>query len=133
MLLVSGQAWEEPASGPGGIRRKGGVSRVQAPTWNVGSCDSIARRGRWLYAPPPPSVTRPLPDESVVHPEIRRKDVTLQLLWLEYCEDSRPVVAATGLTPLNTGLVPSIWSVALGSATTIRRRRRASSDLIGGW
>jgi transposase len=38
---------------------------------------------RWLFAPPPPaSVTRPLPDWSVVHQELRRKDVTLQLLWL---------------------------------------------------
>ena len=42
---------------------------------------------RWLYAPPPPpSVTRPLPEWSVVHQELRRKDVTLQLLWLEYKE-----------------------------------------------
>jgi hypothetical protein len=35
----SGQVWEEPACGPGGIRRIGGASPVQAPTWNVGSCD----------------------------------------------------------------------------------------------
>ena len=35
----SGQAWEEPACCPGGIRRIGGASLVQAPTWNVGSCD----------------------------------------------------------------------------------------------
>jgi RNA-directed DNA polymerase len=35
MLLVSGQAWGEPACGPGGIRRKGGVSPVQAPTWVI--------------------------------------------------------------------------------------------------
>ena len=42
---------------------------------------------RWLYAPPPPpSVSRPLPEWSVVHQELRRKDVTLQLLWLEYKE-----------------------------------------------
>ena len=42
---------------------------------------------RWLYAPPPPpGVTRPLPDWSEAHQELRRKDVTLQLLWLEYKE-----------------------------------------------
>ena len=35
----SGQAWGEPACCPGGIRRIGGASLVQAPTWNVGSCD----------------------------------------------------------------------------------------------
>ncbi len=40
------------------------------------------------------------------------------------------VVAAAGLTPLNTGFVPLFRSVALRSATTARRRRRASSDLI---
>ena len=36
MQIDSGQAWEEPACGPGGIRRIGGASLVQAPTWNVG-------------------------------------------------------------------------------------------------
>jgi hypothetical protein len=35
----SGQAWEEPACCPGGIRRIGGASPVQALAWNVGSCD----------------------------------------------------------------------------------------------
>jgi hypothetical protein len=46
---------------------------------------------RWLFAsPPPPSMTRPLPDRAVVHQELRRKDVTLQLLWLEYCEEGAP-------------------------------------------
>ena len=35
----SGQAWGEPACCPGGIRRIGGASPVQAPAWNVGSCD----------------------------------------------------------------------------------------------
>jgi len=35
----SGQAWGEPACCPGGIRRIGGASLVQASTWNVGSCD----------------------------------------------------------------------------------------------
>jgi hypothetical protein len=33
-----------PAYGPSGIRRIGGASLVQAPAWNVGSCDpDIAR------------------------------------------------------------------------------------------
>jgi len=38
-----------------------------------------------LYGPPPPpSVTRPLPDWLEIHQELRNKDMTLMLLWLEY-------------------------------------------------
>jgi transposase len=39
-----------------------------------------------LYPPPPPrgSVERPIPDWAVVHGELRRKGVTLFLLWEEY-------------------------------------------------
>jgi transposase len=41
-----------------------------------------------LFAKPeaPPSSSRPLPDWVEVHHELRRKGVTLQLLWLEYRE-----------------------------------------------
>ena len=40
-----------------------------------------------LYPPGPPSAAaRPLPDWAYVHKELRRKSVTLQLLWLEYRE-----------------------------------------------
>jgi len=40
-----------------------------------------------LFPPPvPSSVVRPAPDWSYVHRELRRKGVTLQLLWLEYRE-----------------------------------------------
>lgn len=40
-----------------------------------------------LYPPVVPSVvTRPVPDWGRVHKELRRKSVTLQLLWLEYRE-----------------------------------------------
>jgi transposase len=40
-----------------------------------------------LYPPAPPSaVARPAPDFDHVHKELRRKNVTLQLLWLEYRE-----------------------------------------------
>jgi len=42
----SGQAWGEPACGPGGIRRIGGASLVQAPAWNVGSCDPDTANGK---------------------------------------------------------------------------------------
>jgi len=39
-----------------------------------------------LYPPPPPPglYPRPLPDWKSIHAELRRKGVTLQLLWLEY-------------------------------------------------
>lgn len=36
--------------------------------------------------PPPPPAGRPLPDWKAVHGELRRKGVTLMLLWLEYRE-----------------------------------------------
>jgi hypothetical protein len=40
-----------------------------------------------LYPPAAPSVvTRPVPDWQRVHTELRRKGVTLQLLWVEYRE-----------------------------------------------
>jgi transposase len=32
----------------------------------------------------PPSATRPVPDWATVHQELKRKGVTLQLLWAEY-------------------------------------------------
>ncbi len=35
-------------------------------------------------APAPVAVTRPVPDWALVHRELRRKSVTLQLLWTEY-------------------------------------------------
>jgi transposase len=34
--------------------------------------------------PPPPVGARPMPDFAWVHRELRRKGVTLQLLWMEY-------------------------------------------------
>lgn len=38
--------------------------------------------------PPPASASRPLPDWKEVHKELRRKGVTLMLLWLEYREQN---------------------------------------------
>jgi len=41
-----------------------------------------------LFPPVVPSgIVRPTPDWKYVHVELRRKGVTLQLLWLEYRED----------------------------------------------
>jgi hypothetical protein len=44
MHAASGQAWGMPGCCPDDIRRTGGASPVQAPTWNVRSCASILRR-----------------------------------------------------------------------------------------
>jgi hypothetical protein len=51
---------------------------------------------------------RALPDGGLIHRELRRKGVTLQLLWEEYVEAngadvSYPVPIATGLTLLTFG------------------------------
>jgi len=43
---------------------------------------------RMLFPPPPPRGTpRPQPDLAWIHQELRRPEVTLQLLWHEYLED----------------------------------------------
>jgi len=39
-------------------------------------------------AAPPPAASRPLPDWATIHRELRRKGVTLQLLWMEYKADA---------------------------------------------
>ena len=36
--MVPGQAWGEPVDCPGGVRRGGGASLVQAPERNVRTC-----------------------------------------------------------------------------------------------
>lgn len=43
---------------------------------------------RLFGTPAPSGQPRPLPDWSTIHRELRRKGVTLQLLWLEYKETS---------------------------------------------
>ena len=43
---VPGQVREEPADGPDGVRRKGGVTSVQARAWNVGTRLPIST-GQW--------------------------------------------------------------------------------------
>ena len=38
-----GQVWRVPDYWPGGIRRRGGVTAVQARVWNVGTCRPDAK------------------------------------------------------------------------------------------
>ena len=41
-----------------------------------------------LFPPPPdPATRRPLPDWTYIHKELKRKHVTLALLWQEYAEE----------------------------------------------
>ena len=49
-----------------------------------GSLDNGELEHRLFLAPTPSGTRRPLPDWSKVHRELRRKAVTLALLWQEY-------------------------------------------------
>jgi hypothetical protein len=56
-------------------------------SWPLPDELSDADLERLLFPPPAPSnVTRPMPDSAYIHRELRRKGVTLELLWLEYRE-----------------------------------------------
>lgn len=46
--------------------------------------DDASLEALLIPAPPEPGARRPLPDWATIHRELRRKAVTLQLLWLEY-------------------------------------------------
>jgi transposase len=48
--------------------------------------DDAELESRLFSQAAPPTGTRPLPDWAEVHTELRRKGVTLQLLWMEYRE-----------------------------------------------
>jgi transposase len=48
--------------------------------------DDAALETKLYPGNPEPNIKRPMPDWSQVHQELRRKGVTLQLLWLEYRE-----------------------------------------------
>ena len=50
------------------------------------SVDDTGLERRLFPVPPPSRTARPLPDWSEVHRELRRKSVTLSLLWQEYKE-----------------------------------------------
>ena len=52
--------------------------------------DDAVRLENRLYPPPSdlPSEERPQPDWALVHRELRRRHVTLMLLWEEYCDSN---------------------------------------------
>ncbi len=62
-------------------------AKVAGLSWPVPeSVDDTGLERRLFPAPPSSRAERPLPDWSEVHRELRRKSVTLSLLWQEYKE-----------------------------------------------
>ena len=62
-------------------------AKVAGLSWPVPeSVDDTGLERRLFPAPPSSRAQRPLPDWSEVHRELRRKSVTLSLLWQEYKE-----------------------------------------------
>ena len=60
-------------------------AKVAGLSWPLpASLDEAGLERRLFPAPPSPRAARPLPDWSRLHRELRRKGVTLSLLWEEY-------------------------------------------------
>ena len=60
-------------------------SRAGGLSWSLPASLDDAQLERRLFPPPPPAgLARPTPDWTAVHRELKRKGVTLQLLWDEY-------------------------------------------------
>ena len=62
-----------------------GRAKVAGIAWPLDPAMDDATLEARLYPPPrPSSMSRPLPDFAYIHKELRRKGVTLMLLWQEY-------------------------------------------------
>ena len=72
------------ASTVGDYLRRAKVAGLSRPVPE--SVDDTGLERRLFPAPPSSRTERPLPDWSEVHRELRRKSVTLSLLWQEYKE-----------------------------------------------
>ncbi len=61
-------------------------ARLAGLSWPLADGLDDVRLEALLYPPPPEVATerRPVPDWAVVHRELRRRDMTLALLWEEY-------------------------------------------------
>ncbi|MGH7748039.1 MAG: IS21 family transposase, partial [Candidatus Dormibacteria bacterium] len=69
------------------VRRYLQRARQAGLSWPLAEdMDDHALEQRLFVAPRSTEVVRPLPDWGEVHRELRRKGVTLQLLWMEYKE-----------------------------------------------
>jgi hypothetical protein len=64
-----------------------GRARLAGLSWPLPDEMDDAALERALFPPTAPSsVSRPMPDWNYIHIELRKKAVTLQLLWIEYRE-----------------------------------------------
>ena len=60
----------------------------------------------------PSSTSKPvykMPDYASVHKELQRSGVTLNLLWLEYCDQCRAGARSHTIPPSSTSTMPTIW------------------------
>ena len=81
------------------------------------SVDDTDLERRLFPAPPSSRTDRPLPDWSEVHRELRRKSVTLSLLWQEY-KERHPESA--GRPALGKAGSPARWPTAPAATATVR-------------
>ena len=61
-----GKVWAEPAYGPVGVRRTGGVTLIQALMWNVGTCRPDAKGAAQVGSPT--SARVPMRDTGAEYP-----------------------------------------------------------------
>lgn len=74
-----------PASTVGGYLQRAQAAGLSWPLpEGIADAELAARLLKPVDSPPASTRSKPLPDWSVVHEELRRKGVTLQLLWREY-------------------------------------------------
>ena len=101
--------------------------------------DTALERRLFATAAPTPLARRPTPDWAIVHQELKRKGVTLLLLWQEY-KASTPMASSTAssVKPIASGRGSSIWSCARATgrvrrslSTTPARRCRSSMPSRG--
>ncbi len=88
------------------------------------SVDDTGLERRLFPLPPPSRTARPLPDWSEVHRELRRKSVTLSLLWQEY-KETHPEGGGLGFSDNRLRCIPGPWG---GTGMTTKRRRRFTAD-----
>ena len=125
-------------------------ARAAAVRWPLPGTMTDTALEQALYPPPPErSVPRPLPAWATVHQELKRKGVTLMLLWEEYkaahpngvmysafCDHYRAQVAVSSTSSCAKTIAPAINSSSTmpvkpcpsSTATPVRLTRHRSSS-----